>query len=58
MEGTDDENSNNSHGMGKRKSHPENYMQNMIKKSRVAGEAYISHRGRQIAELRVGEPCK
>lgn len=44
-----------------RKKHKRNtdlYKRNVIKKSRLTGEAYINHKGNLVQKATLGEPCK
>lgn len=42
----------------KRVSNPENYTRNKIKRARLSGQAYESHKGKKVEEKKIGNPCR
>lgn len=36
----------------------ESYTRNVIKQSRIRGKGYLSYKGKEVAERKVGEACR
>lgn len=57
METSDSENDYVSHSK-KKKRNPQNYKRNIIKKARLTGSAYDSHKGKKMSAKAIGNSCR
>lgn len=42
----------------KKKPNPQNYKRNQIKKARLSGKSYETHKGKKVEEKKVKHPCR